>query len=211
MPTNWQSWDGLLGDLPATNPYVAGIPLQFRTGDSPSWTDRPFVDNNSIEYDSSQYTLTYTIAGPIATPLVLTATAEPGDNSWTTALTTDQSDGLPAGTYGWQAQISKSGFRATIAQGELTVLLDLANAGANYDGRTQFEQNLAAARNALATFRASGGRITEYSIGSRHMSFQSDKELLDVIAYWERKVAGEQSIARGGRDRHLYVRFDRVN
>jgi len=209
MPTNWQSWGGLLGDAPVTNPYVAGIPSTFKQGDTPTWNDSPFVDANGVAYDSSSYQLRYALAGPISAPLVLTA-AQNG-NSWQTTIAATDSANLTPGLYWYQAQLFATAFRLTIAEGELTIEADLAQAGANYDKRTVAEKALADAENALALFRASGGRLAAYTIGTTHVSFQSDRELLDVIKHWQRRVASERSIARKGRDRHILARFDRVN
>lgn len=211
MGTNWQSWGGLLGNAPVTNPYVAGIPRTFKQGDSPTWSDALFVDANGVQYDSSSYTLKYALAGPISSPLVLYAT--PNGNAWQTTLTTDQSSSLTPGLYWWQAQIfaNELPFRLTIAEGELTVEPDLALAGGNYDNRTVAEKALSDAENALAMFRASGGRLQDYTIGTTHIAFQSDRELLEVIKHWRERVAEERSKSRKGRDRLIMQRFDRVS
>jgi hypothetical protein len=208
VPGNWQSWSGLLGDLPNTVPYVAAIPQSLVQGDSPTWRDRPYVDQNGTEYDAIGYVLKYVIGGPIAAPLELIATAD--GNAWVTTITTDQSAALAPGLFWWQAMVLTSGVRITIAQGELTIVADVSQAGGNYDGRTVAEKALAQAQAALATFKSSQGRISQYVIGSRHMAFQNDAQLLAVIMHWKREVSTERSVARGGRDRHILARFNRV-
>ena len=209
MATNWPSWGGLLGNAPTTNPYVAGIPTSFKQGDTPTWSDVPFVDGNGVEYDSTGYVLKYALAGPIAAPLVLTATQN--GNSWQTTIAAQDSVNLTPGLYWWQAQLFVTAFQLTIAEGELTVEQNFALAGANFDNRTLAEKALSDSEAALAMFRASGGRLQAYTIGTTHIAFQSDRELLDVIAYWKKKVAIERSKARKGRDRHIMARFDRAN
>jgi len=138
-------------------------------------------------------------------------TASQNGNSWQTTIGATDSANLTPGLYWWQAQLSAVAFRLTIAEGELTVEADLALAGANFDNRTVAEKALSDAENALALFRASGGRLAAYTIGTTHVAFQSDRELLQVIEYWKRRVATERSQARKGRDRHIMARFDRVN
>lgn len=208
MSSNFGTWEGVLGLNPAINPYVAAIPRQFKQGDSAVWTDVGFVDVNGTSYDSGTYTLKYVLAGPISTPVTLTAVAN--GSGWKTTLDTATSAGLIAGLYGWQVQVFATGVRITVDEGELTVEADLASAGANYDTRTLAEKALAAAEQALATFQATGGRIQSYTIGNRHMTFQRDADILPIVNYWRGRVSLEKSIATGGRDRMLLARFDRT-
>jgi hypothetical protein len=196
-----------LNPYPAVSPYVAAIPKIFRQGDSLQWVDVPFTDVNGIRYDSSGYTLKYTLAGPSA-PLVLTATAN--GSSWQTNLTTTASAALAPGLYSWTAQAFATGVRVTLSEGEITVEPDLALAGANYDGRSVAEAALAAAESALAQFQASGGRMREYTIGGRHMVFQSDADLLKVVQYWRARVISDKTAASGGTSRLILTRFQRA-
>lgn len=208
MSSNFGTWEGVLGLNPVTNPYVAAIPRQFKQGDSAVWTDQPFVDPNGTGYDSSGYTLKYVLAGPIATPVTLTAV--PSGSSWQTTLSTTVSQTLSPGNYGWQAQVFATGVRLTLDEGELVVAADLASVGAAFDPRTQAEQALADAKAALAVFQASGGRTQHYTIGNRSMTFQKDSDILAIVNFWKKEVAAEKSIANGSRDRILHVRFDRT-
>lgn len=190
-----------------TNPYVAGIVSQLTAGDSSVWNDVPFIDANGNGYDSTGYTLKYVIAGPIPAPLIIQAVAS--GNGWQTTLTTTDSATLVAGLYSWKAQIFATGVRFTLDEGELTVEADLILAGANYDGRSQAEIALANAREALAVFQSSGGRIQHYTIGSRSMSFQKDSDILAVVNFWKAEVDKEKMIANPRR-RFINVRLDRT-
>lgn len=208
MLSNFGTWEGILGLNPAINPYVAAIPRSFKQGDSAVWTDPPFIDRNGTGYDSSAYTLKYVLAGPIATPVTLTATAS--GSSWQTTLDTTTSAGLTPGDYSWQAQIFATDVRLTLDEGELTVEPDLASVGANYDGRTQAEIALAQAKAAFANFSASGGRVRSYTIGHRSMTFDNLADIKTQVDFWKKEVAVEKSIARGGVDRIIHLRFDRI-
>lgn len=208
MSSNFGTWEGVLGLNPVTNPYVAGIIRQFKQGDSAVWNDQPFVDQNGTGYDSSGYTLKYVLAGPIAAPVTLSAVAS--GSGWQTTLSTGTSTTLAPGIYAWQAQVFATNVRLTLDEGELTVEPDLAAVGANYDGRTLAEIALAQAKVAFSTFSQSGGRVRSYTIGHRSMTFDNLQEVQAQVTFWKKEVAVEKSIAGGGRDRTLHLRFDRI-
>ena len=178
-------------------------------GDSTYWYDEPYSDANGKIYNSNNYALTYVLAGPIATPLVLTA----GQNGtgWLTSITPVQSGSLGVGQYWWQAVLTATNERVTIGEGELEILVNLANAGANYDGRSQAEKALSDAEAALSTFQNTGGKIKKYTIGSRHMEFQTIVDLMLIVNYWKMAVDSERAasqIAQGlGNPKKLFVRF----
>lgn len=207
MSSSFGTWGGLLGLNSLTNPYVAGIPRQFKQGDSAVWNDQPFVDPSGKAYDSSGYTLTYVIAGPIATPLSLVAL--PSGSGWQTTLTTTQSSTLNLGNYAWQVQASATGVRLTLDEGELLVEADLALVGANYDGRTPAEIALSQAKVAFSTFSQSGGRVRSYTIGHRSMTFDNLQEVQAQVTFWKKEVEIERTIANPKR-RLLLQRFDRI-
>lgn len=210
--TDWGTFAGILGNYPVTIPYVSGIPRSFKQGDSSTWKDNTLVDVQGNAYDSTGYTLKYTLAGPVA-PTTYTAIADgPG---WQTTITAAQSTLLVAGKYWWQAQLfgtdgSGNPTRITAAEGQLTVEIDLASVPQVYDGRTIAEQALAAAETAYATFSSSGGVLKSYRIGGREMTFQNLLEVKQQVDYWRARVVNEKSAANGGRDRFLHVRFDRA-
>lgn len=183
------------------------IPQQITAGDSASWSDEPFVDGQGRQLDASAYTLKYLLRGPA----VLDLTAEANGRGWKTNLTTGQSGTLTAGAYTVVAQLIKAGERLTVGNGRLTILPDITSAAAGYDGRSQAEKALADAESALASFKASQGKIKKYKIGTREMEFATVPEILEVISYWKAKLMNErtaQDIANGlGNPRNLMVRF----
>ena len=178
-------------------------------GDSAAWHDDPFTDAQSRTLTSATYTLTYIIAGPIAAPLSIIAASDgPG---WKTTLSAANSATLAPGKYWWSAVLTAAGERITAGSGELIIDINLANAGANYDGRTTAEKALADAESALATFRTTRGRTKKYTIGMRTMEFDSAADILAEISFWRMKVNNEQAadkIAQGlGNPRKMFVRF----
>lgn len=178
-------------------------------GDSAVWLDDPVTDSQGVLYTSAGYALSYILAGPVAAPVTLIAVANA--TGWKTTLTPTVSATLPAGTYWWSAVLTAAGVRVTAGSGELTITQNLATITGTYDGRSAAERALADAEAALATFRSSQGRVKAYSIGSRHMQFQDDQQILAVISYWRAKVVSEgaaSKIAQGlGNPRNLFTRF----
>jgi hypothetical protein len=188
-------------------------------GDTPSWLQGPYTDPDGIVYDSSAYGLTTTIVGPSA-PVVLTGVptqgvvtegywSEPGPG-WETTISQAQSSALLVGLYFYTATLTASGFSLTIDNGELTVLQNLANAPAGYDGRTQAEKIVAQYEQAFTQWQATGGRVQAYTIGNREMRFQAEKDILDGLRYWRARVFTEKSLNKNSVDRNILVRFQRA-
>jgi hypothetical protein len=179
-------------------------------GDSAYWNDDPVTDSYGKRYDSGSYVLSYVIAGPLASPLTLTAVAN--GTGWTTTLTAAQSATLQPGTYWWQAVITASGVRVTAGSGEFTIETNLAQLSGAYNGSTMAEKALADAEQALATFQTSGGKIKKYTIGMRTTEYQTQADLMIVVNYWRMRVANEgaaSQIAQGlGNPRKMFVRFN---
>lgn len=180
---------------------------QIQQGDSATWDDDA-LSIGGVTYTSASHALKYELRGP-GSPLTLTAVAK--GSGWTSSLTTAQSAALTPGQWWWAALLSATGERVTAGQGMIAVTPNLAEAGAAFDGRTRAETALAAAEAALASFTASNGKISKYTIGSRSMEFAAVPEILEAISYWKARVLTEQSaqsIAQGlGDPRRLFVRF----
>jgi hypothetical protein len=183
---------------------VVKIPALIQQGDSVSWIDEPFTDDQGNLYQSADYSLVYTIAGAAA-PLTLTGVAT--GTGWTTSITPAQSGGLTPGTSWWQATLTATSFALTVARGELTVVVNLALQAAGYSGYSQAEQNLMAAQTQLASATAT----ESYKIGTREMRYRMTKDILDTISYWNAVVISEKtanSLAQNqGNPRKLYARF----
>jgi hypothetical protein len=51
-------------------------------------------------------------------------------------------------------------------------------------------------RTALATFKATGGRVKRYSIAGRDIEFESLGEMMKLLSMWQRELANEEAAAR---------------
>ena len=182
------------------------IPNIINAGDSATWTDDAF-DLEGVSYTSAAYTLTYELRG--ASTLTLTATTS--GTGWSTSITTTQSAALTPGVYAWAALLSKTGVRVTAGFGTLTVLPNIATQTAGYEARSTAQIALDAARAALADFTTNKRKIASYTIGDRAMTFENSAGILEIIRYWEQRVAIEgnaASVAAGaGNQRRLKIRF----
>jgi hypothetical protein len=183
---------------------VVKIPALIQQGDSISWIDEPFTDDQGNLYQAANYSLVYTIAGAAA---LLTLTGVATGTGWTTSATTAQTSALTPGTSWWQATLTASNFALTVARGELTVVVNLTLQSAGYSGYSQAEQNLMAAQTQLASASAT----ESYKVGTREMRYRMIKDILDTISYWNAVVVSEKtanSIAQNqGNPRKLYARF----
>lgn len=184
------------------------IPSSLVQGDSAAWIDSPVRGTDGHIWTSASHTLSYLLAGPVA-PVTLTATPE--DSGWKTVLDLSTSTGLVPGDYAWQAVLTATDERFTVARGSLGIRPNLAYAEAGYDRRSVAEIALADAEAALANLSSSGARTKQYSIGGRSAQYYTAAELLVAISFWKIKVRNEragQAIANGlGDPRTLYTRL----
>jgi hypothetical protein len=182
------------------------IPGQLAAGDSITWHDDAAKDNLGNAVTSTDWALTYYIRG--AQSLDINATANgPG---WSTTISAAQSGTLTAGTFYWQAVVTKGSDRITLGSGQIKITPNLSAATAGYDGRSEAEQALSAINTEIQA-RLTGGLTEEYTIGNRSLKKTSMKDLLEMQARYKSIVARERQasqIAQGlGNPRALYVRF----
>lgn len=171
---------------------MMNIPESFRAGDTCQWIDQPITINGTT-YGSSAYGLAYIIAGPVE-PITLTGSAQ--GSGWKTTIGLTEAESFSAGSYAWQAVLTSTTERITVASGRLTVEANLADAIAGYDPRSIAEKALAEAEAALAQYHATGGKVKEYVIGQRSMKFADSTQILQEISYWRTEVAKERNKAR---------------
>jgi hypothetical protein len=176
------------------------IPAQLAAGDSVSWTDAQFTDNNGNTVNALAYGLTYSFRGPIAAANVDVVGTASG-TGWLVALTTAASAAMNNGastlTWFWQAYATKSGSRILAGEGRLLVKPNLmgASTGATFDGSTDAEQILAAITAEIKA-RLSGGATIEYSIGTRSLKKEPMTELIKLKEKYGAIVSREQRAAR---------------
>jgi len=195
---------------------IVKIPTKIEQGDTVTWIDEPFTDEQGSTYDATVYGLKYTLAGPFtggllqAAPVSFTAAVQGA--GWEMTLTPTQTAALAAGLFRWQAQLTATGFELTVARGDLTVIANLANVAVGYSGLSAAQNALAQWEAALAALAgASGPPVKSYRIGTRELTYRDVKEIRDAIAFWKGKVIHErvaESLAQNqGNPRKSYVRF----
>lgn len=194
------------------------IPPIINAGDSVSWLDAAFsTPGTGAPVDSSGYSLSYALRGPVTTGGIDVA-ATPSGTGWAMALSPAQTAALNTGvaalTWSWQATVTKSGLRLTAGTGTLRVRPNLAalSASTTFDGRSQAEQILAAVE-AEVFARINGGATLEYTIGSRSLKKEPITALMDLRAKYRLIVSREkraQGLANGlGNPGRIGVRFSR--
>lgn len=181
------------------------IPASIYAGDTVKWSEAP-IDGKP----SSVWTMTYSIkhdSGNDATSINGVPNASGG---WDFTITAAASASLHVATHWWQAFITYSGERYTQGQGSLAVLANIPGEGANYDGRTQIEKDIAAVETEIRA-RATGGATIEYSIGNRSLKKESISALLSLRSQLRIDLAREKQAKRlsEGVGRSIGIRFGR--
>lgn len=157
-----------------------------------------------------KYRLIPRFATPTQVPITLTATASGSDylvqaSPATTAAWVN-------GKYAWSRWVEKSGARQTLDEsGELEIRPDPTTQVQGFDGRGQAAKAVDDLKAAFATFNSTSGRVKSYTIGSRQMEFETSAEIVQMMDFWRRELANEQTaanLAKGlGNPRRTYVRF----
>lgn len=183
------------------------IPAELTAGVSATWLDDPLTDNEGREISPAEgWALSYAIRG--ATQLTVAASTE--GNQWRSSVSTTETGALVAGTYYWQAFVSKDAERLMIGAGQIKVLADLDAISDVYDGRSQAEKDLDSVRAAIRAI-LSGGAVSEYTIGGRSLRKYALADLIMLEEKLKRDVAQEkraEKIRNGlGDPSSVYVRF----
>lgn len=180
------------------------LPTSLYVGDSLSFTERLAAYPASAGW-VLKLRLVPRVSG---TAIVITASASGDDHVVSVAPAT--SAAWAAGVYGWSAYVEKSGARATIASGQITLAPDPATVAAGVDTRSQARKavdDLKAALAAWSPIRKS------YVVGDATITFNSTAEILRLLSHWETQLAGEDAgaaIAAGMKSPHrVYVRSAR--
>lgn len=191
------------------------IPAIITAGDSATWIDDPFNDNQGNGVSSGAYTLGYSFRGPSGTGGVDLAGTTSG-SGWQLTLSTAQSaamnSGATAQTWYWQAYATKSGVRITAGEGTLYVKPNLVGltVSTTFDGTSKAEQVLAAIEAEILA-RTTGGMTLEYTIGNRSLKKEPATTLLALRSQYRLIVSRErraQSIANGlGNPGRIGIRF----
>lgn len=123
----------------------------------------------------------------------LTSTAD-GSDHLVEVLASDSATWAP-GEYQYAAHVTLSAERYTVRRGVIRVTSNFADL-IPYEYRTQAAKAVDDLKAALATFKATAGRVKRYSIAGRDVEFESLTEMLKLLAMWQRELANEQAADR---------------
>ncbi len=176
-------------------------PSRVTAGDSISWL------KSLTDYPAGTWVLAYTLINSAA-KISLTATASGTDHL--VNVTAANSALWAAGTYSWQATVTKSPERYTVGTGSIIVDPNLA-ALTTSDTRTSAKKALDAVNALLETY-GSKAYMHSYEINGRKQQFNSPGDFMAFRSMLEAEVAKEDNAARlaaGLSPRNqLFVRFN---
>ena len=177
-------------------------PSRVTAGDSIFW-----LKSLSDYPASASWVLAYTFINSAA-KISLTATASGADHLVAIAAAT--SAAWVAGTYTWQATVTKAAERYTVGSGAMVVDPNLA-AQTTFDSRTSARKALDAVNLLLETY-GSKAYMHSYEINGRKQQFQSPGDFMAFRSILEAEVSKEDNaakIAAGLSPRNLlFVRFN---
>jgi len=178
-------------------------PTSFTAGDTISWT-RSLADYPA----SAGWVLAYRFIN--ATSMFdLTGTAQ-GDTH-VISQTAASTAAYAAGTYAWQAFVTKGSERYTVGNGTCVVAPNLAGvSGAGFDDRTPARKALDALNGGLETF-GSNAHVQGYTIEGREMRYRTFADFMAARDRLALEVAREDAAQRAraglGAKNRLRVRF----
>jgi hypothetical protein len=168
----------------ATTPTTE--PATVVAGDTITWS-KTFSD-----YPATVWTLKYRLLNS-AGKIDITATASGTDHL--VAVTSTTSATWTAGDYDYIAWVEKTGERATVETGRITVGANLATA-LTYDGRSTARKIYEALQAAWLTAVEGRAFVAEYEIAGRRMKFNNKADWLVELNYWKAQVAAEDRAAK---------------
>jgi hypothetical protein len=161
-------------------------PSRVTAGDTVAWSkslsDYPATDS---------WVLSYTLINS-AHKITITATASGADHLVTESAATTAD--WNAGTYTWQAIVTKAAERYTVGQGTLVVAPDIA-AATTLDTRSTAQKALDQVNATLETY-GSKAYLQSYEIAGHKQQFQSPGEFLTFRSKLIAEVARENNAAR---------------
>ena len=177
-------------------------PSRVTAGDTVTW-----LKSLSDYLATNGWVLSYTLINGTA-KITITATASGAEHLASVAAATTA--GWTAGTYTWQAVVTKAAERYTVGQGVIVVAPNLA-AATTFDTRSSARKTLEAVNTALESY-GSKAYLHMYEINGRKQQFHTPGEFLAFRSKLMAEVAREDNatrLAAGLAPRNqLYVRFN---
>jgi hypothetical protein len=131
-------------------------------------------------------------------------TASSSDDSYLVDLTATATALYVAGDYKYTALVSLGTERYTVETGSITILPNPSTL-VTYDGRSQAEKIVYYLK---ASFETNAPKIVlNYTIGGRRMENIPVSERLELLRFWEARLASEQSQETGKKSNKVLVRF----
>ncbi len=159
---------------------------------------------------SDGFTLTYHFRGnAVGASFSVVATTSTSGDYWEATITNAKTQGLPAGAYGWQAQISDGTNKHVIGSGTLLLQADFADTDAPYDPRSQVKKTLDIINQAIQdkVFRDQ----SSYSIAGRSLNRIPLTELIQLRSTYSQLYEDElraERLAQGGEYlRQIKIKF----
>lgn len=180
-------------------------PTEFRAGETVQWTksvpDYTYADG---------WRLTYYLRGPV--PLSIATTADTDGRGFAVTIDAATTAALQPGSYWLEGRVVLAGASYSIGPRiSITILPDFTSeeqTGAAFDGRSHARK----CRDALRAIieGTAGNLVINYTIfGERNVQLMSVAERLELLNYYESRVAEEEkrdAINRGERT-GVYIRF----
>lgn len=181
-------------------------PTAVTAGDTVTWT-RSLGDYPA----NASWVLNYRLINALG-KIDIVATASGADHLVT--VTAANSAAWQAGTYTWQAFVTKAAERYTVGSGSIVVKPNLAAQAAGFDSRSEARKAYDAIKAAYDLYITNGhGLMQRYTIGGREVWFKDFDDARAQIEYWGNQVQAElaqESINAGrGNPRRLFAAFTR--
>lgn len=171
----------MAAEIPTTEPaeIVAGDTLRFKI----SLADYLASDGWTLSYSLRNAANHYDFSG----------TADGADHL-VEVVASDTATWAP-GDYQYAGYVASGAQRHTVRRGTLKIVGDFSNL-VPHEFRSRAAKAVDDLKDALATFKATGGRVRRYSIAGRDVEFESLGEMLKLLSFWERELANETAADR---------------
>ena len=171
----------MAAEIPTTEPteVIAGDTIKFAISLGDYLASDGWVLSYSIRNAADHYDVTGTAFG--ADHLI-------------EVLASDTAIWAP-GEYQYAGYVALGAERYTVRRGTLRVVGNFANL-VPHDFRTQARKAVDDLKAALATFKATAGRVKRYSIAGRDVEFETITEMMKLLQFWQREVANEEAADR---------------
>ena len=171
----------MAAEIPTTEPaeIVAGDTLKFTI----SLGDYLATDGWTLSYSIRNADNHYDFSG-----------AADGADHLIEVAASDTATWAP-GDYQYAGHVTSGAQRYTVRRGTLKIVGNFADL-VPHEFRSRAAKAVDDLKSALATFKATAGRVKRYSIAGRDVEFETIGEMLKLLSFWERELANEVAADR---------------